>query len=87
MWMTLLDIGKYCFGESYRGCILTEYHCNKQLFVSKEDLENVKKRDQDPNFIQMGRRAKILKNMYDYFLKKGLVREFIPNSVDYILND
>jgi hypothetical protein len=84
--MTLLEIGKYCFGEHYKGSAITHYHSDKQLFVSKKDLENIKKIDQDPNVIQMSRRAKILSSTYDSFLKKGLVREIIPNSVDYILN-
>jgi hypothetical protein len=87
MWMTLLEIGKYCFGEKYRGCSITDYHSNKELFLSKKDLESIKKRDQDPNVIQMGRRAKILSSTYQYFLKKELVREKVPNSVDFILND
>lgn len=87
MWMTLLEIGKYCFGEDYKGSVLTDFNKDQELFISKQDLDDIIKEYQNTQVALMAKKSRILSIVFNTFKMKGLVRERRPISLDYILED
>jgi predicted ATPase len=85
MWMTLLEIGKFCFGENYKGSSLTDFNSNIELNVSAQELQSaINHYDEDEHSLVMARKAKILKRILDKAQIEDRTRVKKPNSVNFL---
>jgi hypothetical protein len=84
MWLTLLEIGKFCFGENYKGSVITDFNSKTEIFVTALELQEIINNfDDDEYSIMMARKSKILKRILNKAQIENKVRQRKSNSVRF----